>query len=175
MKKILVFCVLSMTTISFFSCLKKDTTSCPYKETEVKAPATEVDRLKAYLDDKGINALKDSAGFYYNIETAGTGTVTPEVCTNIAVNYTGRLASNDSIFDKTSGTPAVFTLGSLIPGWIKGLKHLKEGGKMRLYLPPSLAYGSAGATRTDPTTGNTVVVIPANAILIFDLEIVAMQ
>ncbi|MFT3747446.1 MAG: FKBP-type peptidyl-prolyl cis-trans isomerase [Agriterribacter sp.] len=174
MKKLLMFCVLSAVTISFYSCLKADGNGCPYKETTIKAPDAEALKVKEYLEGKGItNALKDSSGVYYIIEQAGTGTVVPDVCSTISINYAGKLTT-DSVFDKTDGTPIALRLGGLIPGWIAGLKHITTGGKIRLYIPPSLAYGSVGATRTDQN-GNTVVVIPPNAILIFDVELVAMQ
>ncbi|MCC6287610.1 MAG: FKBP-type peptidyl-prolyl cis-trans isomerase [Chitinophagaceae bacterium] len=173
MKKLLMFCVLGVITVSFYSCLKADASGCPYKETTIKAPDAEVLKVKEYLDGKGINALKDSSGVYYIVTNSGSGTVTPEVCSTISINYTGKLTT-DSVFDKTDGTPIVLKLGSLIPGWIAGLKHIKGGGQIKLYIPPSLAYGSVGATRTDQN-GNTVVVIPPNAILIFDVELVAVQ
>ncbi|OJY95595.1 FKBP-type peptidylprolyl isomerase [Terrimonas sp.] len=174
MKKLLMFCALSTMMISFNGCLKADGNGCPYKETTIKAPAAEVLQVEQYLDSKGItNALKDSSGVYYIIESAGTGNLTPDVCSTISINYSGKLTT-DSVFDKTDGTPIVLRLGGLIPGWIAGLKHITTGGKIKLYIPPSLAYGSVGATRTDQN-GATVVVIPPNAILIFDVELVAMQ
>lgn len=173
MKKVLLLSVLGVLSITFYSCLKKDVNKCPYRETEAKAPDAEMLAVKAYLEGKGIEALKDSSGVFYIVGTEGSGAI-PDVCSNITINYVGKLAANDVEFDKTTGTPFTYTLGALIPGWIKGLKHVKPGGKIKLYIPPSLAYGSAGASRTDQN-GNQVVVIPPNAILVFDIELIAVQ
>ncbi|MFT3945863.1 MAG: FKBP-type peptidyl-prolyl cis-trans isomerase [Agriterribacter sp.] len=173
MKKLLTFSALGVFSLFFSSCLKKDAGGCPYKETEVKAPVAETLKVEEYLSNKGItNASKDSSGVYYIVESAGSGN-TADVCSDITIYYTGKL-ENDNVFDKTNGTPFTYTLGGLIPGWIKGLKHIKPGGKIKLFIPPSLAYGSAGATRTDQN-GATVVVIPPNAILIFDIELLSVQ
>lgn len=172
MKKVLILSVLSVMSLSFYSCLKKDVNQCPYRDSEVKAPDAEVQNVIAYLDSKGIEATKDSSGVFYVVDAAGTG-ATPDVCSSITINYVGKLTT-DAVFDQTTTAPFTYTLGALIPGWIKGLKHIKPGGKIKLYIPPSLAYGSTGATRTDQN-GNTVVVIPPNSILIFDIELIAVQ
>lgn len=164
--------VLGILSVTFYSCLKKDINQCPYRETVVKAPDAEVQNVIAYLDSKGIEALKDSSGVFYVVDAAGSGTI-PDVCSSVTIHYTGKL-TNDVVFDKTTDAPFTYTLGALIPGWIKGLKHIKSGGKIKLYIPPSLAYGSAGATRTDQN-GNTIVVIPPNSILVFDIELIAVQ
>ena len=173
MKKVLMLSVLGVLSLSLFSCLKKDINQCPYRETEIKAPDAEVQAVKAYLESKGIvDALKDSSGVFYVVGAPGSGAIA-DVCSNITIHYTGRL-TNDNVFDKTTDAPFTYALGALIPGWIKGLKHIKQGGKIKLYIPPSLAYGSTGATRTDQN-GNTVVVIPPNSILVFDIELLSIQ
>lgn len=173
MKKIILYCAVAAMVSTVFSCIKNDT-GCPYKDLNITAPAGEVAKVKNYLDSIGVNALKDSAsGLYYIVQTPGSGT-TPEVCSVVSVHYTGRL-TNDSIFDKTNGTPVNFRLGQLIAGWQKGLAHIKVGGKLRLFVPPTLGYGATPVTKTDQTTGATIVVIPANSILIFDLELVGVQ
>jgi FKBP-type peptidyl-prolyl cis-trans isomerase FkpA len=60
-------------------------------------------------------------------------------------------------------------LGGLIPGMIAGLKHITGGGKIRLYIPPTLGYGSR-----DGLDDNGNVVIPANSILIYDVELLSV-
>jgi FKBP-type peptidyl-prolyl cis-trans isomerase FkpA len=172
MKKIVLLVTASAMCFVFYSCLKKND-ECTFTDLNIKAPEAEVTRVEAYLDSVGITtATKDAAGFYYMIQDTGTG-LSPDVCSIISVNYTGALA-NDSIFDKTTGDAAIFQLGQLIAGWQKGLPHIKAGGKMKLFLPPSLGYGYQDVTRTD-NQGNTVVVVPANSLLIFDLELVGVQ
>jgi len=94
----------------------------------------------------------------------------------VIVHYTGWLydaAAPDHHgrkFDSSRdrGQPLSFPLGSgrVIRGWEQGIPGMKVGGKRRLVIPPSLAYGSRGA-------GNGV--IPPNATLIFDVELLAVE
>ncbi|MCU0380882.1 MAG: FKBP-type peptidyl-prolyl cis-trans isomerase [Chitinophagaceae bacterium] len=153
---------LFLTTLLFSVSCSKDE-KCPYTDDPVTVPAAEITALEDYLASKGItNATKDARGFYYRITTPGSGT-TPGVCNSIAVNYVGKL-TNDAIFDQTTTSPVSFVLGEVIKGWVKGIPLIKPGGKITLYLPPSLAYGSA-----------TVGPIPPNSILIFDVELLGVQ
>ena len=87
----------------------------------------------------------------------------PTVCNRVTVRYSGRLTSG-AVFDSNL-TGISFTLGQLIVGWQKGIPLIRPGGKITLYVPPSLGYGAAGAPPT----------IPANAYLIFDIDLVAVQ
>lgn len=137
--------------------------SCPYTDYNVNVPTAEVTAVENYLLSKGItNATKDNRGFYYRIEAAGSGSVaTP--CSSITIFYQGKL-TNDTVFDQTGASPASFVLGQLIPGWIKGIPLIKPGGRIILYLPPSLGYGSVA---NGP--------IPANSILIFDIQLQIVQ
>lgn len=90
----------------------------------------------------------------------------------VAMNYTGTLADG-TVFDSNVDpkfnhvTPFVFTLGAgqVIQGWDKGIVGMKVGEKKHLVLPPEDAYGATGA-------GN---VIPPNATLTFDVELLAIK
>ncbi|MBS1748324.1 MAG: FKBP-type peptidyl-prolyl cis-trans isomerase [Bacteroidetes bacterium] len=171
MKKNFLYIFAATICLVYFSCIKKSD-DCTYTDLNIKAPDAEVTKIEEYLNSKNITATKDAAGFYYIVNDTGTG-LSPDVCSIISVKYTGTLVT-DSIFDKTTGDPAIFRLGQLIPGWQKGLPHLKVGGKMKLFIPPSLGYGYQDVTRKD-NQGNTIVVVPANSILIFDLELVSVH
>lgn len=160
--------LLPLLTVLFFvaalSCDKDDPSNanCNFTDPPVTVPASEVTALENYLASKGItNAVKDTRGFYYIISNPGTG-ATPNVCSRVSVNYVGKL-TNDTIFDQTTTTPATFFLGQTIAGWVKGVPLIKAGGKITLFLPPSLGYGSA-----------TVGPIPANSILIFDVDLLTV-
>jgi FKBP-type peptidyl-prolyl cis-trans isomerase len=96
----------------------------------------------------------------------------------VTVNYTGWLASNCTEFDSSynshtdqSGNPVApapfpFTLGKgqVIKGWDQGVVGMKAGGIRRLYIPSSLGYGSQSAGS-----------IPANATLIFDVQVISIK
>ena len=85
----------------------------------------------------------------------------------VSVHYQGRL-TDGTIFDDSQkrGTPFSFTLGSgqVIPGWEQGIAGMKIGEKRVLTIPPELGYGAAGAGG----------VIPPNATLVFDVELIAV-
>ncbi len=87
----------------------------------------------------------------------------------VSVNYLGTLASNGRKFDSSydRNEPIQFKLGShqVIEGWEKGIAGMKVGGKRVLTIPPDQAYGAAGYPP----------VIPANATLKFEVELVKVQ
>ena len=159
MHKILIL-FLSVTLI-LSSCSKN---ACSFKNDNVVAPASEQQMVKAYLDSVGITATLNPSGFYYKVVTPGNGS-TAGVCSHIDVTYTGTL-TNGNVFDQQ--TNVLFTLGSLIDGWGKGIPLIKSGGEIKLYIPPTLGYGSS-----EVNTGTTV--IPPNSILIFDISLLNVQ
>lgn len=147
-------------------CLKKES-GCPYKNSTIVASAAEQKAVTDYLDSNHITtAVKHSSGMYYEITSAGTSG-SPGLCSQILVNYTGKLASG-TVFD--SQASAVFTLGSLIESWKLGIPLIQKGGNITLYVPPSLGYGS-----NDVKDANNNVVIPANSVLIFNISLANWQ
>ena len=154
------WCLLLM-GIMFSGCLKSDK-GCPYREQNLTAPASEQAQVESYLSTNSITAVKHASGMYYQVITNGTG-VAPQLCSTVSVGYTGKL-TNDRVFD--SQNLISFELGRVISGWQKGLPLIQKGGRIKLYIPPSLGYG--GNDIRD-NLGN--IVIPANSILIFDVEI----
>lgn len=101
-------------------------------------------------------------------EVVGTG-ATAESGNSVTVNYVGSL-TNGQIFDASANhgtTGFTFNLGTgqVIKGWDEGIVGMKEGGKRKLLIPSSLAYG-------DQAIGN---VIPANSALIFEVELLKVQ
>lgn len=104
-----------------------------------------------------------ASGLQYTEVVAGTGPQ-PQPGQVVAVHYTGTF-EDGTVFDSSEGRdPIRFALGKgmVIPGWDEGIALMNQGGQAILVIPPELAYGEAGA-------GD---VIPPNATLIFDVELV---
>lgn len=163
MKKIafvaLVFCV------SFISCLKK-VDNCSFNACGIVAPANEVQAIQSYLTSKSITATQHCSGLFYRIENPGSGGI-PLACGDVAVTYKGYL-TDGTVFDKA--TDAVgFNLSQVIKGWRIGIPLIKSGGRIILFIPPSLGYGAQ-----EIKDNNGTVVIPANSYLIFEVDLVAV-
>jgi len=159
MKKLFIIIVVAIT---LSSCLKgEDTYTCNYNACAAVAPSSEIEAVQSYITANNITAVKHCSGVFYTIENPGTG-VAPTACSNIAVTYTGRL-TNGSVFDQST-TPVTFNLGGLITGWKNVLPEIKSGGRITLYIPPSLGYGNR-------QTGS----IPPNSILIFSIDLLGVQ
>jgi FKBP-type peptidyl-prolyl cis-trans isomerase len=146
------------------SCAKNtDGYTCTPSNPTTVAPASELTALENYLASKGLlgSVTRHANNFYYKIETAGDG-LTANTCSNVRVSYEGKL-TNDTTFTSPQelSNPQTYTLNQLIAGWQLGLQLIKKGGKIKLYLPPSLAYGSSA-----------VGSIPANSILIFEISLI---
>ena len=103
--------------------------------------------------------------------TVGTG-ASPKTGQTCVMHYTGWLSDGgkkgkkfDSSVDR--GSPFEFPIGTkrVIGGWDEGVATMKVGGKRTLIIPPELGYGARGAGG----------VIPPNATLIFDVELLAIK
>jgi FKBP-type peptidyl-prolyl cis-trans isomerase FkpA len=153
------------------ACGKKSDNCTAVPGTTV-APDAEKTRVTNYLatnPDAGAVQL-ESSGLYYSVSVAGSAKK-PTVCNRVEVKYVGK-REDGGIFDQTPGTGSTtFPLGNLIEGWKRALPLIGEGGKMRIYIPPSLGYGPAGLINNQTGT----VIIPANQIIIFDVELVSVR
>jgi FKBP-type peptidyl-prolyl cis-trans isomerase len=108
--------------------------------------------------DKSVVTLPD--GLRYTVLNPGAGDP-PKPADTVKVNYTGTLIDG-TIFDSSekSGKPAEFALNKVIPGWTEGLQKIGKGGRIKLYVPPQLAYGDDGRPG-----------IPPGAVLIFEVDL----
>lgn len=164
MRKITLLFVVAI--IAFASCNKDS--SCSFKDSSKTAPENERTAIADSLEKYGIrNALQHPSGLYYVIEEQGSSKFVANLCTAVTVAYRGGFFNGNG-FDSSQN--ATFQLGQVIVGWQKGIPLINEGGKMRLFIPPSLAYG--GETRYGP---DGKVLIPAQSYLVFDVEVKKIQ
>ena len=119
-------------------------------------------------DSSSSPTLPDNTGGITTLQVedlvVGTGATAASGDT-VTVNYTGTLL-NGTVFDTSVGkTPLTFRLGAnaVIPGFDQGVTGMKVGGKRRLTIPPSLAYGASG---NGP--------IPPNSTIKFDVDLLSI-
>ena len=130
--------------------------------------------LQDYIRNNKLKVEKTKSGLYYVITQKGSGD-NAKAGQDVTMNYTGRLLDGtvfDSNVDPKFGhvQPFNFKLGAgqVIKGWDEGVALLNKGAKATLLIPSSMAYGS----RAMPGGPNNPKGIPANSVLLFDVEMV---
>ena len=119
------------------------------------------------VDDLKAGMQATPSGLYYKI-TKTTDGVSPQRGEEVAVHYAGKLVDGtefDSSFKRNQPIDIPIGVGQVIKGWDEGIMMLKEGETATLLIPSDLGYGSKGAGG----------VIPPNAWLIFDVELVKVN
>ena len=99
--------------------------------------------------------------------TSGTGPA-PKTGDTVKVHYTGWLTDGskfDSSVDRNDPFSFVLGIGQVIEGWDKGVATMHVGDKVRLTIPPAMAYGEAGYPGA----------IPPNATLVFEVELLGIS
>ncbi|MCA1960927.1 MAG: FKBP-type peptidyl-prolyl cis-trans isomerase [Desulfomonile sp.] len=107
------------------------------------------------------------SGLKVDVIKEGPGPV-PQRGQTVVVHYTGTLVDGkkfDSSRDRNQPFSFVVGMGQVIPGWDEGLALMKKGTRAKLTIPPQLGYGARGAGG----------VIPPNATLIFDVELLDIK
>jgi FKBP-type peptidyl-prolyl cis-trans isomerase len=141
-----------------------------YYLTSTRNNSTQGDPMqegKKFLEE---NAAKPGiqttpSGLQYEVLAAGTGPK-PAATSTVEVHYEGRLIDG-TVFDSSYQRRETisFPLNRVIPGWTEGLQLMPTGSKYRLFIPSDLGYGARGAGG----------VIPPNATLIFDVELISIK
>lgn len=116
--------------------------------------------MEKHANLDGVNVLDN--GTQYIVIEEGSGE-SPDGDDVVTVHYTGRLLDG-TVFDSSRerGQPATFPLNQVIPCWTEGVQLMKPGARYQLFCPADQAYGARGAAP----------VIPPNAPLIFDVELI---
>lgn len=146
----IAFCAVMALAVA--GCKKSDKGGC--------TPADEIDaKMQAYIAANNITTTKHSSGMYYQIITPGSG-ATPTLNSNVEVTYAGKFTDNTPFDSRTTSFP----LNGVIEGWQIGIPLIKKGGKIKLIIPPTLAYGCYDYNG-----------IPGNSILVFDVELLDVK
>ncbi|WP_425077058.1 peptidylprolyl isomerase [Psychroserpens sp. S379A] len=132
-----------------------------------KRVAAEREAAKAELDKLASGFEETKSGLRYQIIQKGEGKAA-EAGKMVSVHYKGQLADGtvfDSSYKRNAPLDFQVGVGQVIPGWDEGICLLNVGDKARLVIPSDLGYGSAGAGG----------VIPPNATLVFDVELMDVK
>lgn len=131
----------------------------------MKLPAQKKAESEAFLasvekDNK--NVQRTASGLLYEIIRPGSDARSTNIADQVRVLYRGTLR-NGTEFDSSysRGDTAQFVLNQVIPGWTEGMQLIGPGGKIKLWVPPSLAYGEQGQGPIGP-----------NEALIFEVELI---
>ena len=119
------------------------------------------------LDKVAAGYDETESGLRYQILRKGNGKKATKGA-GVSVHYKGQLLDGtvfDSSYKRKEPIDFNVGLGQVIAGWYEGIQLLQVGDKARFVIPSNLAYGSAGAGG----------VIPSNATLIFDVELMAVK
>ncbi|HWV67918.1 FKBP-type peptidyl-prolyl cis-trans isomerase [Chitinophaga sp.] len=122
--------------------------------------------IQRYLLDHNQTATRDVSGLYYIVLKPGDSTHFVKATSIPSVIYTNYLITGEVVGVSLGDTDFdQRMMKNHILGWQIGLQKISQGGKIRLYIPSNLAYGSVGVPG----------IIPPNAILISDLELVSIR
>ena len=136
------------------------------RQEVAKLAQANMEKGQSYLTDNGKKdgVVTTESGLQYQQLNAGNGKK-PLATDNVQVHYRGTLVDGtefDSSYSR--GEPVTFPLNGVIPGWTEGLQLMKEGGKVRFFIPSGLAYGAQGSGAIGP-----------NEVLIFDVDLIQVN
>ncbi|WP_372472722.1 peptidylprolyl isomerase [Capnocytophaga sp. ARDL2] len=138
-----------------------------FEGSREKRLAEEKAKKEAELDKIAAGFEKTESGLRYQFIQRGTGAKATKG-KKVSVHYKGQLVNGmefDNSYKRKQPIDFVVGIGQVIPGWDEGIMLLQVGDKARFVIPSDLGYGSRGAGG----------VIPPNATLIFDVELMDVK
>jgi len=127
--------------------------------------ATQAADITLETSAKEAGAVVTASGLVYRSLKDGTG-VSPKASDTVKVNYRGTFPDGKEFDSSYKRNQAIeFPLGNVIKCWTEGVQRMKVGGKAKLTCPAAIAYGERGAGG----------VIPPNATLLFEVELLAIS
>lgn len=157
-KYLFIIAVVAACLYLFSSC-KSDNEDVSYQENLKKG----LEYLEANAKREGV--VVTASGLQYEVlEEGRENGRSPKPTDMVRCHYTGKLIDG-KVFDSSykNGSPLLFYLNEVIPGWTEGLQYMKEGAKYRFVIPYQLGYGATGAGP-----------IPPYSTLIFEVELIAV-
>jgi FKBP-type peptidyl-prolyl cis-trans isomerase FkpA len=158
MKKL---CLLLVTLFIAFAGCKKDKNEQAIADNKL---------ILAYIQANNLTAKATGTGLYYVVTTPGDAT-RPIITSTVYVKYRGYLLNGtnkgtqfDSSYESSEQPTQFVGLTTLVKGFSEGLKLFGKGGKGQLIIPSGLGYGATASGS-----------VPANSVLIFDIELVTFQ
>ena len=158
---------ISIAALALLAC---ETGSKPEDSAAANAAVTGAPESLTYARELDVDLTamtKQPSGLYIQDLKTGTGTEATSG-KQVSVHYTGTLVDGrkfDSSRDRNEPIPFKLGAGQVIAGWDEGISGMKVGGRRKLVIPPELGYGSRGAGG----------VIPPNATLVFDVELMDVR
>lgn len=128
--------------------------------------------IRNYIANKGLTVTKDPSGIRYISQVEGSG-ATPSWFNTVKINISFILLADDSRVAGTYTRQPTDEFSSFVVDYIQGMQvalmKMKEGGKMRVFIPSGLGFG------IDNATDGSVLIIPANSNLIVDIELLEVN
>lgn len=134
--------------------------ACNSNDSQAQLDA-DIALIEKYLADNNLSAEEVDLGLYVIKDYEGNGN-RPNSNSQVLVNYRGYLPDGTE-FDKNLNASTPFNLQGVVQGWQRGIPQFKEGGYGTLLMASYLGYGTTARPN-----------IPANSVLIFDIELIAV-
>ncbi len=158
--------MLALASVTLAACIKNTVTTDGSTNCTPVAPSTELTPILSFIKLDTVPYSKDTSGVYYSVITPGTGPSATTAST-ILFAYKATLLNGTVLGNVTDSI--TLPLATAIPGFAYMAHYFKKDTHIKLIIPSSLAYGCQGITN------NGTVIVPANSVIFYDLNIKGIQ